>query len=61
MDMFPTTYEVDIFPTTYVSNFIATTHVETVCLLSRLSNRKPDSYVNLSVDMDEYRKIMKKQ
>ena len=36
-------------------------HVETICLLSRLSNRKPDSYVNLSIGMDEYREIKGKQ
>lgn len=30
------------------------TQIETVCLLG---NRKPDSYVELSVDMEEYRKI----
>ena len=55
--MFLTTAEADMFLTTYVSNSIATTHVETVVLLGRVSNRKPDTYVNLSVDMEEYRKI----
>lgn len=30
------------------------THVETVCLLS---NRKPDTTVKLSVDMDDYYRI----
>jgi len=37
--------------------FPFTSHVETVCLLNKVSNRRPDSYVNLSVDMEEYRKI----
>ena len=37
-----------------VDQFGHTGHVETVCLLG---NRKPDSYVNLSVDMEDYRKI----
>ena len=31
-----------------------TVHVETVCLLN---NRKPDTTVKLSVDMDEYYRI----
>ena len=31
-----------------------TVHVETVCLLS---NRKPDTTVKLSVDMDDYYRI----
>ena len=30
---------------------LVTTHVETVCLLS---NRKPDTTVKLSADMDDY-------
>ena len=33
---------------------LVTTHVETVCLLS---NRKPDTTVKLSVDMDDYYRI----
>ena len=37
--------------------FPFTGHCETICLLSRLSNRKPDGYVNLSIGMEEYREI----
>ena len=33
---------------------LVTTHVETVCLLS---NRKPDTTVKLSVDMEDYYRI----
>ena len=40
-----------------VDQFPMSVHVETVCLLERVSNRKPDSYVNLSLDMEEYREI----
>lgn len=32
------------------------THVENVCLLSN-RNRKPDSYVRLSLDMEDYYRI----
>jgi 23S rRNA (uracil-5-)-methyltransferase RumA len=42
---------VDMFPGTY--------HVETVCLLSKLIAR-PDTCVNLSLDMEDYYKIMEK-
>lgn len=35
-----------------------TEHVETVCLLS---NRKPDSHIKLSLDMDEYYDIIEKE
>lgn len=34
--------------------------VEVVCLLSKVGNRRPNSYVNLSVDMEEYREITSK-
>jgi len=34
---------------------LVTIHVETVCLLS---NRKPDTTVKLSVDMDDYYRII---
>ena len=34
------------------------THVETVCLLS---NRKADSHIKLSLDMDEYYNIIEKE
>ena len=37
-----------------VDQFPQTVHVETVCLLS---NRKPDTTVKLSVDMDDYYRI----
>ena len=33
-------------------------HVETVCLLSKVGNRKSDSYVELSIDMNEYKEIV---
>lgn len=33
-------------------------HVETVCLLERLGNRKPDTHVELSIDMNEYHEIV---
>ena len=33
-------------------------HVETVCLLS---NRKADSHIKLSLDMDEYYDIIEKE
>ncbi|MDO4312652.1 MAG: 23S rRNA (uracil(1939)-C(5))-methyltransferase RlmD [Eubacteriales bacterium] len=39
---------VDLFPATY--------HVETICLLSN-RKRKPDSYVELSLDMEDYYRI----
>ena len=38
--------------------FPKTVHVETVCLLS---NRKPDSHIKLSLDMDEYYDIIEKE
>ena len=34
---------------------LVTTHVETVCLLGK---RKPDATVKLSVDMDDYYRII---
>ena len=45
-------YEVKIIQP--VEMFCFTVHVETVCLLS---NRKPDTTVKLSVDMDDYYRI----
>ena len=39
-----------------VDQFVHTVHIETVCLLSN-RNLKPDAYVDLSLDMDVYRKI----
>lgn len=41
-----------------VDQFPGTGHVETVCLLS---NRKADSHIKLSLDMDEYYDIMEKE
>lgn len=41
-----------------VDQFGMTVHVETVCLLS---NRKADSHIKLSLDMDEYYDIMEKE
>ena len=41
-----------------VDMFPGTVHVETVCLLS---NRKPDSHIKLSLDMDEYYDIIEKE
>ena len=47
----------DIFPITCDINLIATGHVESVCLLSRVSNRKPDAQIKLTLDMDDYYRI----
>ena len=41
-----------------VDQFPQTVHVETICLLS---NRKADSHIKLSLDMDEYYDIMDKE
>ena len=41
-----------------IDMFPCTVHVETVCLLS---NRKADSHIKLSLDMDEYYDIMDKE
>ena len=41
-----------------VDMFGWTGHVETVCLLS---NRKADSHIKLSLDMDEYYDIIEKE
>ena len=40
-----------------VDQFPHTMHVETVCLLSRMNNHKPDFCVDLSFDMKEYHGI----
>ena len=32
-------------------------HVESVCLLSRVSNRKPDAQIKLTLDMEDYYRI----
>ena len=39
-----------MFPSTYDINGIASTHVETVVKLVR---KKPDAYIDITVDMDE--------
>ena len=41
-----------------IDQFPGTVHVETVCLLS---NRKADSHIKLSLDMDEYYDIIEKE
>ncbi len=40
-----------------IDQFVHTVHVETVCLLSN-RKRKPDSYVKLSLNMEDYYRIM---
>ena len=39
-----------------VDRFAATFHVETVCLLGK-QDRKPDSYIDFSLDMEDYYRI----
>ena len=53
--MFPCTAGVDLFPCCVDIHGIVSTHVETVCLLGK---RKPDTKVKLSVDMDDYYRII---
>ena len=57
-DLFPHTPAYDLFPCTVDIHAIVSTHVETVCLLS---NRKADSHIKLSLDMDEYYDIIEKE
>ena len=57
-DMFPHRPAYDLFPCTVDIHAIVSTHVETVCLLS---NRKADSHIKLSLDMDEYYNIIEKE
>jgi site-specific DNA recombinase len=45
----------DKFPLTQDINSGVSGHVETVCLLGK---RKPDAKVKLSVDMDDYYRII---
>ena len=40
-----------------IDQFPYTRHVESVCLLSRVSNRKPDAQIKLTLDMDDYYRI----
>ncbi|MCR5655812.1 MAG: 23S rRNA (uracil(1939)-C(5))-methyltransferase RlmD [Lachnospiraceae bacterium] len=44
-----------------VDMFPATANVEVVSLLERMSKRKPDSSINLSLDMEEYYDIIEKE
>ena len=44
-----------MFPCCVDIHGIVSTHVETVCLLGK---RKPDTTVKLSVDMDDYYRII---
>ena len=53
--MFLRTVGADLFPCRVDIHGIVSTHVETVCFLS---NRKPDTTVKLSVDMDDYYRII---
>ncbi len=43
-----------------VDQFGHTVHTESVCLLSRMNNRKPDSYVDFSLNMKEYHELTDK-
>lgn len=38
-------------------NPVASTHVETIALIERVSNRKPDKVVEIGVDVEDYYKI----
>lgn len=40
-----------------VDQFGHTVHTESVCLLSRMNNHKPDSYVDFSLNMKEYHEL----
>lgn len=42
-----------------VDQFVHTVHVETVCLLERMGNRKPDTHVKLSLETEELQRIKK--
>ena len=41
-------------------NFPQGVHVETVCLLSKVKKRKPDTYVEMSLDMKDYHKMVER-
>ena len=43
-----------------VDQFPMSVHVETVCLLSKVKNRKPDTYVEMSLDMKDYHKMVER-
>lgn len=40
-----------------VDQFCETIHIETICLLERMGNRKPDTHVKLSLDIEELQKV----
>ena len=50
VDIFPCTVGVDLFPCCLDIHGIVSTHVETVVQLVR---KKPDTYIDLKIDMDE--------
>lgn len=43
-----------------VDMFGNSVHVETVCLLSKVKNLKPDTYVEMSLDMKDYHKMVER-
>ena len=50
LDIFPCTVGVDLFPCCVDIHGIISPHVETVVQLSR---KKPDTYIDLEIDLDE--------
>ena len=54
IDIFPCTVVVDLFPCCADIPGIVSTHVESVVLLEK-RKKKPDSYVDLTVDVEDYR------
>lgn len=57
VEMFPYTDVIlDIFPHTGDIHNGVSGHVETVCLLSNRKS-KPDTYIKLSLDMEDYYRI----
>lgn len=43
-----------------VDQFPWTANIETVCLLSKVKKRKPDTYVEMSLDMNDYHKMVER-